>query len=259
MPSIRLTPSLQAHYSELYASCEMSHSRFDDVDALVKSVIAERARYKRVSSETGVPWFFIAAIHTLESGQRFDRHLHNGDRLTQRTRNVPAGRPVTGEPPFSWEESARDALRMHRLHSVRDWTLPRILYELERYNGWGYRLYHSHVSSPYLWGFSGHYSSGKYVADGTWSDTAVSRQCGAAVLIRRLEELGEIEPLTDVPSTRRPIIYYADHALARAEDLQRFLNTFEGISLRVDGWPGKRTSDAMMQVLGRRLSGDRRR
>ena len=259
MPGVRLTPGLQAHYSELYASCEMSRRRFDEVDALVSRVIAQRPRYQRVSLDTGVPWFFIAAVHTLESGQRFDRHLHNGDRLTQRTRRVPAGRPATGEPPFTWEQSDRDALRMHLLHTVRDWTLPRILYELERYNGWGYRLYHPHVCSPYLWGFSRHYSSGKYVADGTWSDTAVSRQCGAAVLIRRLEEMGEIEPLGHARADSGPVIYLANHALERAEDLQRFLNTFDGISLRVDGWPGKRTSDAMKQVLGRRLSGDTRR
>jgi hypothetical protein len=140
---------------------------------------------------------------------------------------------------------------------VKNWSLARVLYELERYNGWGYRLYHNHVNSPYLWGFSSHYTSGKYIADGTWSDTAVSRQCGAAVLIRRLEELGEIAPLTPERATG-PLLYYADYAIERGEDLQRFLNTFEGISLRVDGWPGKRTSDAVEKVFGSRLSGDPR-
>ncbi len=203
------------------------------------------------------PGLVIAAIHTLEAGRRFDCHLHNGDRLSTYWR-VPAGRPLTGEPPFSWEESARDALVMHRLDKVREWTLPRILYELEKYNGWGYRLYHPHVCTPYLWGYSSHYTSGKYIADGTWSDTAVSRQCGAAVLIRRLEQLGEIAPLTREQAPG-PLLYYADYAIERGEDLQRFLNTFDGISLRVDGWPGKRTSDAVEKVFGKRLTGDPRR
>ncbi len=45
--------------------------------------------------------------------------------------------------------------------------------------------------SPYLWSFSTHYQCGKYVADGRWSETAVSKQCGAAVLLRRLAEHGE--------------------------------------------------------------------
>jgi lysozyme family protein len=196
MPSVNFTGNLQRHYAELYASCELSERRFDQVDTLCRQVLADRSRYERVAAETGVPWFLVAAIHVLEAGRRFDRHLHNGDSLRARTRRVPAGRPLSGEPPFTWEESARDALAMHRLDKVREWTLPRILYELEKYNGWGYRLYHPHVCTPYLWGFSSHYTSGKYIADGTWSDTAVSRQCGAAVLIRRLEELGEITPLT---------------------------------------------------------------
>jgi lysozyme family protein len=258
MPSVSFTRNLQRHYAELYATCELGEKRFDQVDTLCRQVLADRSRYERVGADTGVPWFVIAAIHTLEAGRRFDRHLHNGDPLSARTRRVPAGRPLTGEPPFSWEESAWDALVMHRLDKVREWTLPRILYELEKYNGWGYRLYHPHVCTPYLWGYSSHYTSGKYIADGTWSDTAVSRQCGAAVLIRRLEEMGEIAPLTreEAPG---PLLYYADYAIERGEDLQRFLNTFDGISLRVDGWPGERTSDAVEKVFGRRLTGDPRR
>ena len=44
------------------------------------------------------------------------------------------------------------------------------LYELERYNGFGYRDRRPQVLSPYLWSFSNHYSRGKYVADGRFSD-----------------------------------------------------------------------------------------
>jgi hypothetical protein len=43
-----------------------------------------------------------------------------------------------------------------------------------------------------------------------------------------------------------------------AEDLQRFLNTFPGIALRVDGQPGQKTSDAVKQILGFHLQGDPR-
>src|SRR5206468_849198 len=106
---------------------------------------------------------------------------------------VPAGRPKTGNPPFGWEESAGDALSMKGLSPQTDWSLAGTLYQLERYNGWGYRLFHPYVLSPYLWSFSNHYKSGKYVADGTWSDTAVSKQCGAVALLRRMAEHGQIE------------------------------------------------------------------
>ncbi len=256
MATVGFTASLQDEYGHLYATCEVSATRFAALDGLVESILTNRSRYESVSAASGVPWYVIAAIHNMESSQRFDRHLHNGDRLTARTRHVPAGRPPDGEPPFTWEESARDALGMHRLDRVENWSLARVLYELEKYNGWGYRLYHNHVKSPYLWGFSNHYSSGKYVADGTWSDTAVSRQCGAAVIIRRLEERREIPPLEVARLPAGPVLHYANRAIPRGKDLQRFLNTFEGISLRVDGWTGKRTSAAMEQIFGFRLSGD---
>jgi lysozyme family protein len=258
MPTVKYTPSLQAHYEALYSTCEVQQRRFDDVDAIVKRIVANRPRYEKVSADTGAPWYVIAAIHNMEASQRFDRHLHNGDRLSARTRHVPEGRPLQGEPPFTWEESARDALIMHKFDEVAQWSLPRLLYELERYNGWGYRLYHAHVNSPYLWGFSNHYTSGKYVADGTWSDTAVSRQCGAAVIIRRLEEHDQIGPLSTVATAAGPVLHYANQVIPKGEELQRFLNTFDGISIRVDGWPGERSSDAVEQVFGFRLHQDPR-
>lgn len=275
MPNVRLGSALRDHYTQLYAACEVDERHFNHVDALVRRLLGSRPRYEQLADDIGVPWYVIAAIHSMEAGQRFDRHLHNGDNLTDRTCNIPTGRPHRGSPPFSWDESALDALRMHRLHRIKDWTLPRILYELEKYNGWGYRLYHAHVNSPYLWGLSRHYSSGKYVADGTWSDIAISRQCGAAVIIRRLEEMCEINPLVGDTAhgshthssaqhaARRPLslppFHYANHAIEHGKDLQRFLNTFDGISLRVDGWPGNRTSDAVEQLFGFRLSGDLRK
>jgi hypothetical protein len=44
----------------------------------------------------------------------------------------------------------------------------------------------------------------------------------------------------------------------RVEDLQRWLNTFPGIFVKVDGVPGDRTSDAYRQVTGSFLPGDPR-
>jgi hypothetical protein len=203
----------------------------------------------------------------METGLRFDRHLHNGDPLTRRTTHVPAGRPKDGEPPFEWEASAADALKLRRLGPDTDWSLAGMLYEIEGFNGWGYRLHHAHVLSPYLWSFSSHYLSGKYVADGTWSDTAASKQCGAAVILRRMAERGVIS-FADQPSPdedddillvswskkkpRDPLI------IEGAEDLQEWLNTFPGIFVKVDGHPGDRTSDAFHKVTGMYLPEDPR-
>lgn len=258
MPSVNLTNALAAEYQELFQTMEIDQDRFGEIDAIVDRIVANRSAYGTVARQVGAPWYFVAAIHNMESGLRMNRHLHNGDPLTARTRHVPAGRPAAGEPPFTWEESAIDALKLRRIDRVSDWTLERLLYELEGYNGWGYRLYHAHVKTPYLWSFSSQYTSGKYVADGRWSDTAVSRQCGAAVIVKRLEQRGDIASFDARPRTRVIPLRYANKVIDRGDDLQRFLNTFPGIALRVDGWPGEQSSDAVKRVFGFYLSGDPR-
>lgn len=258
MPRVNLTQSLSAEYRELFSTLEIEPGRFDVVDGIIDRILSNKSLYKNVSRKVQAPWFFIAAIHNMESSLRLDRHLHNGDPLTARTRHVPANRPAEGDPPFSWQESAQDALTLRRIDRVDDWSLERILYELEGYNGWGYRLHHAHVKSPYLWSFSNHYTSGKYIADGTWSNTAVSRQCGAAVIIKRLEQKEEISSLSGRIARNVVPLRHANRVINRGEDLQRFLNTFPGISLRVDGWPGDKTSDAVKTVFGFKLHGDPR-
>ena len=44
----------------------------------------------------------------------------------------------------------------------------------------------------------------------------------------------------------------------QAETLQRWLNTFPGVFTKIDGVPGKGTSDAFHVVTGRYLPGDPR-
>jgi lysozyme family protein len=258
MASINLTQTLTSEYLDLFGTLEISQSRFAEVDTIVDKIIANKVLYEKVSNKVNAPWYFIAAIHNMESSLRLDRHLHNGDRLTARTTHVPAGRPANGIPPFTWEVSAADALALRKIDRVANWNLERTLYELEGYNGWGYRKHHQHVKSPYLWSFSNHYTRGKYIADGTWSDTAVSRQIGAAVLIKRLEQRDEISVLSGQIATNVIPLRLANKVIDRGEDMQRFLNTFPGISLRVDGWPGEKTSDAVKLVFDFFLKGDSR-
>lgn len=259
MPTVSLTPELHTEYQSLFDRCVVHHARSAEVDGVIGGILQSRIRYDGVAAESGVPWYVIAVIHNMETGLRFNRHLHNGDPLSARTRQVPAGRPKTGEPPFTWEESALDALALHNLGPVTDWSLSGTLYEMERYNGWGYRLYHSHVLSPYLWGYSHHYTSGKYVADGRWSDTAASRQCGAAVILRRMAERGIIgfpdQPMPEIDDDILLVDWSrrksrSASVVQRTEDLQWWLNTFPGIFVKVDGHAGDRTSDAFRKVTG---------
>ena len=265
MSAMSLTAGLRAEYEQLFASCRIRPERELAVDQLAERVVAGRHRYAAVTAATGVPWFVVAALHALEAGLRFDRHLHNGDPLRDRTRRVPAGRPRRGAPPFTWEESAIDALTLQYLPRARDWSVGATLYRLERYNGWGYRRFHADVPSPYLWSFSTYYDRGKYVADGRWSASARSAQCGAAVLLRRLAERGEIAFATGVTFAAEPLVSryartrprHADLA-RRAEELQAWLDTFPAVYVRVDGIPGPRTSAAYRTVTGAYLPGDPR-
>jgi lysozyme family protein len=181
-----LTNAHRRRYELLYESCLTRPNRKASVNALAKKIGANRKRYEKVGKAVGVPWYVVGIIHSLEASGNFTRHLHNGDPLRARTVHVPAGRPKTGKPPFTWEQSAIDALRGRGLGAWKDWSVPGTLYQLEAYNGFGYRDHHPNVPSPYLWSFSNHYARGKYVADGRFSASAVSQQVGAALLLKQL-------------------------------------------------------------------------
>ncbi|MDR5867527.1 hypothetical protein [Halomonas koreensis] len=264
--SLSLTPALRAEYERLFDTCRIRPSHARRVDRAAERLLAHRDRYRDVGDRQGVPWAFVGLVHRMESGGDFGCHLHNGDPLEARTVRVPAGRPRRGSPPFAWEESAVDALAMKRLGRHTDWSLAGLLYQLERYNGWGYRRYHPEVLSPYLWSFSTHYERGKYVADGRWSESAVSRQVGAAVVMRRLAELGELAfPEETADAARAPLVpRYAMRrpgsadGVARVEALQRWLNSFPSLFVGVDAVPGRRTSEAYRLVTGHYLPGDPR-
>lgn len=175
-------------YQNLWNRATIRPEHRGDALAIARKLAANRARYE-ISS---VPWWWVAITHQLESSGNFKTHLHNGDPLTARTKRVPAGRPKTGEPPFTWEASALDALQLKDLDDIpaADWTIPRALWEFERYNGLGY--FGRGVNSPYLWSYTTLYSRGKYVADGRYDANAVSQQCGAAAILKAMIEIGHV-------------------------------------------------------------------
>lgn len=267
MATIPLTHSLRREYENLFNSCAIPEKHAAQVEKAVAGLLTHQTRYLALADALGIPWQIIAVIHAMECSQNFSKHLHNGDPLTARTVKEPPGRPKTGEPPFTWEQSATDALAYKKLSPDTDWSLAGTLYQIERYNGFGYRLHHPHVLSPYLWSFSNHYTCGKYIKDGVWSDTAVSQQCGAAVMLRRLAEKNLIvfadtpgpEP-TDAPLAPRHARTLPDSAeeQEKVTALQIWLNSFPGIFVKVDGIPGDLTSEAFRKVTGHYLPGDPR-
>lgn len=179
--------ALQSEYLQLWQTMQIRSDRLPEAQRILGKMLQQQDRYIKVSKLlNNMPWFFIACLHCMESSLSFNCHLHNGDSLTARTVQVPAGRPLVGRPPFSWEESAEDALRMKGFHKLTDWSVPSMLYQAEKWNGWGMRMYHSETLTPYLWSGSNHYSKGKYVKDGVYDPTAISEQIGFAILLKVL-------------------------------------------------------------------------
>ena len=264
MPAPKLDDSLKTSYQQLFDTCLISPAHTVEIEQTTNQISKNENRYSAVAQPLGIPWFFVGVIHCMEAGLNFKCHLHNGDPLTARTVQVPKGRPTTGKPPFTWEVSATDALKYEGFAGQKDWSLPAMLYRFEAYNGFGYR---SHgINTPYLWSYSNHYTAGKYASDGNYSPVLVSKQIGAAVLIRRLAEKGIIHfddanhasDAETVEQLDATVVYDPVNETAAAAQLQAALNHIPGISLAVDGIAGQQTSDAVQRITGHYLKGDPR-
>lgn len=172
-------------------------------------LVANKARYKAVEKNTGVPWFVIAVIHERESGANFSRSLAQGDPWNERSKHIPKGRG-----PFnSWEEAAMDALIACPPYAARnvDWSVGGTLALLERYNGLGYA--NRGLPSPYIWSGTDQYTKGKYVRDGVFDPNAVDKQLGCAGLLIAMMALDPSiqlgtkrvgDPIITVPPVTRP-------------------------------------------------------
>lgn len=194
-----LDASLRSEYESRYGMAFLRSVRTKEAQKVIQRILYGQRRYEAVSEATRVPWYVIAVIHQMECDGDFECHLHNGDPLTAKTHHVPAGRPIEGQPPFTWEQSACDALSYQGMAQWTDWSLSGTLYQLEGYNGFGYRN-HS-TASPYLWGGTDVYRRGKYVKDGVWNGFAVSDQIGAAILLKLMSQEGAIpwpDPVTPI-------------------------------------------------------------
>ena len=187
------TSDLRNEYRRLFSSAKVRPERRALVQETVHSLVAHKDRYEGAGDPVGVPWWFVAVIHQLEASRNFHAHLHNGDPLTHKTVHVPKNRPP-GNPPFTFEASARDALTFEGFAHVHDWSISHALYRLERFNGFGYRQPGINIPSPYLWSFSQHYTRGKFSSDGHFDANLVSQQCGAGMLLRVMVNEGHVTP-----------------------------------------------------------------
>jgi lysozyme family protein len=199
---VKLDDAMRHEYEMLYASAVLNPKWLGQLDNAVLRIAMNVALYQKVAAKVGgLPWYFIAAVHLRERNLSLKHHLHNGDPLHSRTVHHPAGRPTSSTPPFLWEVSAEDALRYQRLDRWTDWSLAGLLYQLEAYNGFGYRR--KGMATPYLWSATSHYAAGKYVEvkdpetgkyRSEYRPGLVDQQLGVAALVKHLVERKIVEP-----------------------------------------------------------------
>jgi lysozyme family protein len=173
-------------YAETWRNARIRPEYRGAVEAVADRIIANKKRYQAISDVTNVPWFVVGLLHKMECELDFGKHLHNGDSLKRKTWRVPAGRPVTGSAPFTFEESAIDALTYDGLDKCADWGVERLAFMAEKFNGFGYYQYG--VQSPYLWSFTTVYTRGKYATDGVYKAGLVSKQSGVMAVLKVLIE-----------------------------------------------------------------------
>lgn len=191
---------LKSEYTFLWKNMVIKPEKLAAVTAIANKLIAHKGRYLPVAAKTGAPWHVIAALHERESDADFDTYLGNGELLTRKTKLVPKGRG----PFASWEAGAIDALHLDGLDQITDWSPERACFELEVFNGFGYRG--KGINSPYLWSFSNNYTRGKYTETpkgSTYRPNMVDAQCGAIPVVRRIMELDSSARLTS-PGLAKP-------------------------------------------------------
>jgi lysozyme family protein len=162
---MEFTEELRREYRRMFRSLAVRPERAATVPRLVRGMIAHRHRYERAGAPAGVPWWFVAILHELEAARSF-------------------------HPRAGWEGRAAEVLTRRGLADVGGWSITRALYRFERLDGFGYRSFG--VASPYLWSFSQFYERGEFAAYGEFDPDAVSRRCGAGVLLRALVDDGHV-------------------------------------------------------------------
>jgi lysozyme family protein len=149
-----------------------------------------RSAFQAVEAATGVPWYVVGCLLERESDGNLNTYLGNGQRLSEVTSLVPAGRgPFKG--PTAFLDGAVDALKHEGMTGITDWSIERILYWCERFNGQGY---FGRGNSPYIWSWTDQYTSGKFVDEqpgvkAHYDPTHVDEQPGVAAILKALAEI----------------------------------------------------------------------
>lgn len=175
----------RANYTRLWAGMKILPKWASALDKAVTKILAGKDRYLEIERATNVPWWFSGVIHMRESSCDFKTYLGNGQSLSRVTTIVPKGRgPFTG--PNAFIDGAIDAYKIQKYIGLTDWSVERVLYLTEGYNGYGYMQ--RGKPSPYVWGYTNQCPRGKYIRDHVYDPNAEETQPGTAALLYRMAE-----------------------------------------------------------------------
>lgn len=153
---------------------------------VVNRLLRLESIYKMGEEATGVHWYMIGALDSMECDNHPLGVLHNGELIVgtgKKTKLVPAGRG-----PFASKlDSIVDALKYDGLLGKK-MSLGEMLKWAEKYNGMGYKS--RGVMSPYVWAGTDRYTKGRFVRDRVFDANAVSKRAGVAAIFKELERRG---------------------------------------------------------------------
>lgn len=177
----------RAGYLTMWTRAKLLDSKRPAALAIARKMAdaAHRPAFQAVQTLTGVPWYVVGCLLERESSLDLGTYLGNGEKLSRVTTLVPAGRgPFTG--PTAFLDGAVDALKHEGMTGITDWSVERILYWCERFNGQGY---FGKGNSPYIWSWTDQYSGGKFTSDHGYDPHHWDEQPGVAALLKALAEI----------------------------------------------------------------------
>lgn len=181
-------------YHNLWDRAQLRERDVSAAKVAAERIIADKVEFEAVEKSTGVPWQWVGVVFLRESNLNMHGAFANGDPIIgtgRKTTHVPAGRG-----PFStWAASAIDEINRRKLQFIgpNGWSVERMLFEAEAYNGWGYL---GKCNSPYVWSWTTEYgppesSGGKYVRDGVFNAGTVDTQPGVAAILKEMAKLDQ--------------------------------------------------------------------
>ena len=195
MAETNFSETLAKSYIDKYNTLVLSKKFTNEANNFLIKVLANKQVYLDIQQATGVPWYFTATLHMRESGCSYARHMHNGDPLAAKTYHEPPGYPKA--PPangkfYTFLESAIDSFQYQGFNKKKDWSLAKMIYLLEVYNGKGYLS--NNLINPYLWSGTQYYSTGKFIEvkqsngkfKGVYKSNLVDAQLGAVPFLKML-------------------------------------------------------------------------